>query len=195
MSLIIAVKSGDTVYMGADTQSTAGDWKVFSNQPAERKIQRMQSGLLVAHAGPVRNAQIVQAEQGLFTVPADGPLTKRYIVENIIPRLYRCYRENGLFKEESDGYPRPRIPDAYLLAWQDRLYEISGVLHVKVLEHYGIIGAGRDVVSCGVEGINDQAPIPEQILDSLRVGSAHVTSVGGPYYLIDTKHQKFSLRK
>ena len=196
MSVVIAIKKNDRIYMAADTQTSCGDRKVTYLGENSRKIHQFENGILLGHTGSVHNWQLVCAHPEYFTVPENGELTKKHIVQNIIPKLFKCYRDNEM-REEVEGEPS-RMGDSYLLAYKDKLFQIYDVFDVQVLNHYAEIGSGGDLTLAGLveldtEEVQDEQVIEKRLVDLLRISAARIMSVSGPYVLIDTEKQTFKI--
>ena len=126
MSLIVAIRKNGRSYMAADTQSTCGDTKFSRLGKDARKIEVFENGMLLGYAGLVHNTQIVCARPELFTLPEDGILTKRHVVQNIIPRLYKCYKDHEMLMEKENA--PVGADNEFLLAHGDRLFHIKNGL-------------------------------------------------------------------
>ena len=80
MSLVVAIKKDDVVYLGADTRTTRGE-RVRSNLAEEDlKIHRMGS-CLVGAAGTVANIQLMTNHPEWFELKGK-PLTKKFLVHH-----------------------------------------------------------------------------------------------------------------
>ena len=196
MSVVIAIKKNNHIYMAADTQTSCGDRKVTYLGENSRKIHQFENGILLGHTGSVHNWQLVCAHPEYFTIPENGELTKKHIVQNIIPKLFKCYRDNEM-REEVEGEPS-RMGDSYLLAYKDKLFQIYDVFDVQVLSHYAEIGSGGDLTLAGLveldtEEVQDEQVIEKRLVDLLRISAARIMSVSGPYVLIDTEKQTFKI--
>lgn len=83
MSVIVAIKSGDAIYMGCDTQTTSGKDKENKLQESTFKISKLRSGMLVGICGKVAAHQSVCDDESVFEIEK-GELTKKEIVNNFI---------------------------------------------------------------------------------------------------------------
>ncbi len=198
MSVVIAIKKNDRIYMVADTQTSCGDRKNNYLGEQSRKITRFENGILLGHTGRVHNCQIVVAHPEIFTVPEDGVMTKKHIVQNIIPKLFKLYREYDM-REKEDGEPA-RMGESFLLAYKDKLFQIDEVFDVGVRNHYAEIGSGGDLTNAGLfeldaDDVNDEKIIEERLVDLLRISSKRVMSVSGPYYLINSIDREYKIVK
>ena len=196
MSVVIAIKKNDRIYMAADTQTSCGDRKKTYHGEVSRKICRFDNGILLGHVGAVHNCQIVCAHPEIFTVPEDGNMTKKYIVQNMIPKLFKLYRESDMREKEDDA--PSRMADSYLLAYKDKLFRIDGVFDVEVLGHFAEVGSGGDLTHAGLceldaADIQDERVIEERLTELLRISASRTMSVSGPYYLINSVDRKFKI--
>ena len=196
MSVVIAIKKNDRIYMAADSQTSCGDRKTTYYGEGSRKISRFDNGIILGHTGAVHNTQIVCTHPEIFTVPEDGNMTKKYVVQNIIPKLFNLYREQDM-REKEDGSPS-RMGDSYLLAYKDKLFLINDVFDVVACKHFADIGSGGDLTHAGLieldaDDVRDEKTIEERLADLLRISASRTMSVSGPYYIINTADRKFKM--
>ena len=196
MSVVVAIKKNGIIHMASDTQTSCGDRKKTYLGEQSRKIARFDNGILLGHTGAVHNCQIVKAHPEIFTVPEDGNMTKKYIVQNIIPKLFKCYRDNKM-REKGENEPA-RMGDSYLLAYKDKLFQIDNVFDVEVHEHYAEIGSGGDLTHAGLieldaDEVQDKKVIEERLVDLLRIPANRIMSVSGPYCLIDSAECEYKI--
>ena len=196
MSVIVAIKKNGRVYMGTDTLTSCGEQKKNFFAQGNRKITRFENGILLGGVGKMHNAQLLFAHSEIFTVPEDGNMTKRYVVENIIPKIFDLYREHDMGEKE-EGEPR-LLGGAYVLAYKDKIFLIDSDFDVTVLEHYVSVGSGADLTRAGLaeldaEDVSDSEMIENRLLELLRISASYVKSVGAPFYLIDTENLEYKL--
>lgn len=196
MSVVIAIKKNDRIYMAADTMTSCGDVKTTYHVKDHRKIRQLDNGILIGHSGPVRNSQILFAHPEYFKLPEDGVLTKKYIVYNILPKIFKCYHENDMLKIEKN---KPaKMPDSYIIAYKDKMFLLNDVFDVTAIDHFVGIGSGSNFTTVGLslldeKEISDDREINEALTEILRISVSRCRSVGAPFYLIDTATQEFTL--
>ena len=195
MSLVIAVKKDGVVYMGADTQTSYGNREKRAHlSPGYLKLLVLPNGIILGRAGNVHSLQYIWAHPEWFTLPKDGVLTKRHVVNEIIPNIYRCFHDNDLF--EKDGTEAPlSTGDALLLAHRDKLFLINDRLGVTQIEHYAAIGAGEGFVQYGMEHMDTQKPVLSEIKRLLQIGAECCPSVSGPFALTSTAGPKIKVER
>lgn len=185
MSVIVAVKENGTIYMGADSQTTAGSRKHNGLNETSYKVVRLGDGMLVGFCGRVAAEQTILSMREVFTLDANGELTKRHIVKEIVPKLVD---KMGQIGDEESG----ALDVSILLAHKDKLYRITSELDVIHLCESGSSGAGRGFVNYALQGMKN-LPVRERILRALIVSAKRTESVGGPYVLIDTQNLDYEV--
>ena len=114
MSILIAYKKGDTVYMGTDTRVIVNDCKRSDLCKCNYKIQKLDNGMLVVITGERKARQTLFAYSEIFSLDNRGELTKQHIIKEIIPRLlFLLEKEDLLVKNEGE---LPYVKVAILLA-------------------------------------------------------------------------------
>ena len=193
MSILIACKKGDVVYMGTDTRTIKGGTKSNELCESNYKIQKMPNKMLVGIATDKKVRQVLFASPEIFTLDANEQLTHKHIVTSIIPKIQQTLRKYDLLIEDEGKVPI--MPGEILLAYQDRLYEICWQFSVYYSQD------ALAVSSCPIADYaqytlfnakNDEHP-NQTITNALDVVARHSYLVGRPYVLIDTKDQKYTL--
>lgn len=186
MSVIVAIKENGVVYMGADTQSTAGRTKVNHLCESDIKIIRYENGMLVGFCGSVPSKQFILSQNDVFVLNSEGKIDKKHIVTEIIPRLMDMMPN---IKREKDD---DEMGVSILLAHKDKLYKITPKFCVVSLNTYGHSGAGECYAYWELYG-RDDLPVREKLLKALTVSAKWEETVGGPYILIDTKNLEYEI--
>lgn len=186
MSVIVAVKENGIVYMGADTQSTAGKKKKNELNESNFKIRRMENGILVGTCGEVSSSQLLFSKMNLFTLDSDGKLTKRHIVKEIIPKIIEVLKKGNKL-DKDDG----TMNLSFLIAYKDCLYEVWGDFFVLSVAKFAARGSGREFALYPLSKKN--LSVRERILQALRISEKRVAAVSAPYVLIDTEKQNYEV--
>ena len=109
----MAVKQGNKIWLGADTQSTRGTDRYNQLSPNDFKVIKLDNGVLLAMTGETATSQAILAHPEWFTVDAERGLTKEDIVTKIVPKMYEALEAEGLHSlEEMRG--RNRFPAVVL---------------------------------------------------------------------------------
>jgi ATP-dependent protease HslVU (ClpYQ) peptidase subunit len=185
MSVIVAVKENGVVYMGADTQTTIGRRKQIGLNKTAFKITRLENGILVGFCGRVAAKQTILSLQDLFVLDQNGQLTKKHIVNQIVPKL--------VDKMEQIGDEECReLEVSILLAHKDKLYKITAALDVVCLSKCGTSGCGLRYVNYYLQEGTDLS-VKDRILKALMESAKRSDAVGGPYILIDTQGLEYEI--
>ena len=180
MSIIIAYKKNGIVYMGADTQTTSGDYKYNSLRTERIKITVI-NNILVGSAGNVSLINIAKAQLSLIDIPNDLVLTKRFIVEAIVSKLHKNQVEKDKLTDndlsESFGY-------SLILAKDNNLFIIESDGSVREIGNWVAIGLRAETLTPLYRNIEMSAS------DIILKGLNHVAnideSVSKPYITCKT---------
>jgi ATP-dependent protease HslVU (ClpYQ) peptidase subunit len=190
----MAVKQGDRIWLGADTQVTCGSDRFNQLSQNDFKIAKMDNGVLIAMTGETVTSQVLLAHPEWFTVDEKKGLTKEHIVTKIIPKIYETLEEEELLERGDRGTP-PIMKIRMLLAYKDRLFEICRDLQVIRYEDYQATGSGANAVIYGLSRIDKNKDVNEQLLRLLRISAKQDTNVSAPFVFIDTKGLEFTVKE
>lgn len=189
MSLAVAYKRDNVVYMGADTQSTCGTAIERNLNASGFKITRLANGCLIGVCGRVKAHQLIVAQKKWFDIPENETFDKRHIVKNIIPELSALMKN---VNEEQDTR-NASVAASVLIAYQDRMFLITRQLNVYECGTYAVIGSGGNYAKYALSQITDNDDVNLGLLNALRVGARFDSTVSAPYILIDTKDKEYKI--
>ena len=191
MSIIVAYKKDDTVYMGTDTRVIIQDDKRNQLSPCNYKIQKLDNDILVGISGEYNERQTLFAYSEIFSLDKNGALTKKHIIKEIIPRLFEVLKmENLLNKDEALPYMKAKI----LLAHKDVLFEICSGFAVLQYKDFQAIGRNSSVIAYAtLFNTKPTDDVNERIIKALALAQKHSHLVGSPFLLIDTKKLEYTL--
>jgi ATP-dependent protease HslVU (ClpYQ) peptidase subunit len=191
MSLVVAIKKDDVVYLGADTRTTRGK-RVRSNLAEEDlKIHRMGS-CFVGAAGAVANIQLMTNHPEWFALKGK-PLTKRFIVQNVLPKYYDLVKEMDKLELEEQNSNFPKCGCTFLVTDGKKIFQIDDDFEVKELSKYGQIGCTECIALTFFLNAPEECEPNELILKALRTSSYRDDGVGAPYILINTRDNEFEV--
>ena len=181
MSVLIAYKRGDTIYMGTDTRVIVNDHKKNELCECNYKIQKLENGMLVGITAERLTRQTIFAYSEIFTLDKNGELTRKHLVKEIIPKLVAILNEEELM----DGQ--------ILLAYKGVLYEICRNFSIYKYDDFQLLGYGVDYGQFVLANTKDTDDVNERIIKTLDTIAKYSHQVGSPYLLIDTKEQEYKL--
>lgn len=194
MSVVIAVKQGDRIWFGVDTQGTCGSDRFNHCSTNDSKVVKFDNGVLVSWTGATVNGQFIWAHPEWFTVDEKCGLTKEYIVTQIIPKIYEAFSDEELFDKGDDDVP-PLIGGTLIIAYKDKLYEIYRDLQVICYEDYTTSGSGSNAIVYGLSKMDKTKDINEQLLRLLKLSAMQDANVSAPFRFIDTKDLKYTIKE
>lgn len=191
MSLVIAVRDGDRVFFAADTQTTKGKRKRCNVSETNLKIARMPNGILLGHAGLVRNANVLSTHNDWFENIGEGDLTKEILVKDIIPKLINEMIERDYLDKEEKDYPK--MQGSFLIAQGNQLYHIKSNFSVWRIHDFAMIGSGSDSSNAVLFSADEGKTIKEKMLLSLKQAAYFDTAVDKPFVFIDTHDLQYEI--
>ena len=197
MSVLVAIKKNNKIFLGADSQVTRGGIRSNSLEEDGRKIKLLDNGIIIGAVGTKKGCKLIFAHPEIFTLTDGGELTKKHIVDSIIPKIHKLLDENDLITYSKDE--PPSYDSLFFIAYRDRLFWIPKSATVVTINHYVSAGAGDDVAFPGLmkldgEDVNDDE-VYERLAEILRVTAERRTSVSAPFFLIDTESKEFKIVK
>lgn len=180
MSVIIAVKKDDTVYLGADTQVTSGTSKRSVITGAEVKLSTFDNGVIIGYTGISIVHQILVANPEWLDFQNEDEFTKEYLITKFIPKLKEVMQ---LYNYTDNNYE-------FLIVYKSKIYQINDDYTVFNLEHASVIGSGSSVIRYKLSKLNTNGDIESQILEALRFSEQYNSAVGAPFLLVNTKDLK-----
>lgn len=193
MSILIAYKKGDTVYMGTDTRVIVNNHKMSELCECNYKIQKLDNGILVGITGERIERQTLFAYSDIFTLDNKGKLTKKHIIKEIIPSLLSVLKKEDLLIEKEAELPYMKA--VMLLVYKDTIYEICSNFTVIKYEDFQVLGQVADYAQATMINTNQSDDINKRIVKALDITVINSQCVGSPYLLIDTKEMKYQLVK
>lgn len=196
MSVVVAIKKNNKIYLGADTQTSNGDRKRNYLGENDRKIHLFDNGILLGVTGTKWSRELLAADPDIFRLSKSDDLDKRHIVENIVPKIEACFSENDLL-EKPENEP-PQWPCSLVLAYKDKLFLITNTGEVLGIEHYVAIGSGQQLAYVELEWLDreessSEDAIRDRLANGLRICAKYRRSVGGPFFLIDSEAKEYKL--
>lgn len=198
MSVLVAIKKNDKIYLGADSQATRGSVRTNFLEEDGRKIRLLDNGIIIGAVGPKKGGKLIFAHPEFFTLTDDGELTKKHVALNIVPLINQCLEENDLITSEKNEPPAWK--NVFFIAHRDKLFWLTKSETVVTVNHYVSAGAGDDVAFPGLmkldsEDVTDDGEIYERLVEILKVTEDRISSVSAPFFLIDTESKAFKMIK
>ena len=144
MSVIIGCVREGKVVLATDTQRTRDDIVTRAKTDFSANVRRTPEGILVGVVGDQTIKRGVAGHPEWFSDLSGELLTKRYIMERIVPDLYREAKALGQIDERSQKNGRAIFDGMILLAQKDRLFCIDGDFSTVVIPDFCAVGRDAD---------------------------------------------------
>jgi len=185
MSLAIAIKSGDTVFVGADSLISNGSLIGIAKDESGKLWKVADTGVVFAHAGGIINSNIVATSDEIISKDfADRTINFKDVVTNIVPNIFSALEGRGRIHKEDHS-----MCSCFILAHRDRIFCISGDGNViEPSEDYVSIGGGAELADGAFEAIKDDDRLtPQQkIAKIISCACTRHAYVGYPIRIINT---------
>lgn len=202
MSVVIAIKEKDCIYMGCDSQVTIGSGKRTLKSVNNFKIWKVDGypNCLMGGVGNFRDLCFLRCTPEI--VPemklATNTLDYATVVTQIVPAIwqtlvaYGLYQDKPLVVDENRG--TGALGSQFLLACGTNLYNIGADGTVEEVEDYIAIGSGDDLANGSLKTTEDANLTAEEriaaAIDAASRGNAYVSN---PIIVADTKTDGFSI--
>ncbi len=194
MSVVVAIKSQGTVYMGADSQVTKGGTRMTLRNPNNYKIWKVKGvdNCLMAHVGNARDANVVRIMGNLIdelTLYRDQ-VDYEFVVSDLVPHIIHELRSYGYVRGDKNEFQG--LDSEFLFAYRDRLYHINGDGCVIEIDDCIAIGSGSYEAIGSILSTDKQAPLA-RIVKGIKASAAHDIYVDYPIILTDTDSTEFKV--
>ncbi len=194
MSVVLAVKSGDRILMGADCQVSYGGSKATLVSPNLRKIWEVEEhpNMLMGGVGALRDLNIAYAMGSLYDVTRDEAgksLDFKFMVNDVVPTLLNHFTSHG--RTVNEGGAMGFCDSSFIIAKDSECYQIYSdgcVLDLSFDGECMAIGSGSIVAKAAYEAVQDleELSVEEKMLRALTQACEQDGGVNYPIYIKDT---------
>lgn len=191
MSIILAYKKGDKVYMATDTAVTANGYLIRETSEDNFKIRKSPGGILVGVTGERGLRQEIFSLIDEFTLDKNGNLTKKHIASEIVPKLYFHLMDNEMLEKPDDNVPYMKA--SVLIAFKDQIFDICNDFSVYRYMTYQAHGEASDFISYALAHVDNTKDITEQMIKIMKLAEKHCKNIRRPFVMINTEEIRFRL--
>ena len=191
MSVVIAIKDKDKVYLAADSQCTCGASKLTLSNPNNYKIWKTKGldNSIMCHTGACRDLGVIRFNNFIPETRAlCGDIDIEFVQGEMVYDMFDALKEHE-FTESEEG---PHMASGYLFAYKDKVYEISRWMYVLEIDDYTAMGSGRDS-AMGSLASTEGEPIESRLLKAVIAASNIDLCVGYPIIITDTESCEFKI--
>ena len=193
MSVVVAIKKGEKVYVGADSQVTRGGTRATLRNPHNYKIWKVVNTdhCLMAHVGVVRDANVVRLMDNLVTDynVYKNHIDYEFVVKKIVPSIFSELKLAGYLKDEQYI---DHIDSRFLFIYKNQLFSINGDGCVLEIDDYVAIGSGEDQAIGSLLSTENDEP-KARIVKAIKASAASDIYVDYPIVLTDSETTEFEV--
>lgn len=194
MNTIVGYVNDGKVYVVTDTARAKDNYSFSDSTETGISTFLLPNGVICGVSG-YSVKQAMQTNKQWFDGLASEPLTKKFIVQNVVPKLYDKLDELGLIPAEKKEDGESAFDGAIILAQKDKLYCIDSNFSVLAIPRYCIIGEGKDYALPRVI-LHKDGKVEDMLYDALHDAKVYSCNVREPFYLFTTDAtQKQLLRR
>lgn len=190
MSIVIAYKKDGIVYMGADTKRSRGLFTFTIEAENDMKIHRIGEKMLIGAVGTVPNIQTMIDNREEWFDTKGKPLSKKFIVQNVIPRFFSALKAESKIEIEEGKSPVAKC--CFCVTDGKKLFHINDFFMVTELSDFCAIGCTENIAYAYIRNADKSKDVNEIILSALRGSVYRDDGVGAPYIFIDTDKLEFT---
>lgn len=193
MSVVVAIKENNIIYMGADSQITRGSSRRSFSNPNNYKIWRTKNMMesLTGGVGLVREMNIVKVASLIAEEDyVNDKIDYDYIVSKYVPDLFKLIEAQQLVTKDMDGLPR--LNSSYLLAIKDKLYSIGIDGAILEIDDFAAIGSGASAAIGSLLSTEHLPPV-ERIKIAIKASVTNDIYVDYPIVISNTKSNQFEV--
>lgn len=185
MSVVIAIKNGDHIVMGADSQVTCGWLKSKTNS----KIFFVKDcpNAIMGSVGELRGSQILQATSNLIDELKilKNEINFDYCVLSLYEKIYQIFKTNRLVEKENGEYVS-YLPNSFIFAYKDTAFLIYYDGTVQEIKDYLTIGSGAETAQAVLENNKNKQP-ETRSREAIKVCADKTLSVDNDVVILSTK--------
>jgi len=194
MSVVVAIKKENKVYMGADSQVSKGGTRLSLSNPNNYKVWKVKGveNCLMGSVGNLRDACVIRIMHGLVREidAIKGDIDFEYVVGRIVPLIKEELTDYGYLKKDAlfDGFD-----SSFLFAYEDKLFYINSDASVIEIDDCIAIGSGSNEAIGSLITSSNEEDCEQRIVKAIKSSAAHDIYVDYPIVLVDTESTEFKV--
>lgn len=194
MSVVVAMKSKNGVILGADSQITMGGVSKTSMCKSNYKVWHPNEyvNIVIGSVGAVRELNIIKSTKDLIEevryIKKD--IDFEYIVNNLVSKMRKTVIDKKAVEDDKKPF---RFNNNYIIAIDDKLYQIQNDCSVIEIDSYTAIGSGSNEALACLH--NNSGDAQESVVNAVKSAIKNDIYVGGPVIVTNTSELKISVVK
>jgi len=188
MSVVVAIRDGDLIYIGADSQKTKGHTRETSTNINNLKIFKPLSNknLIIGFSGDYRDRDILYcSEDYIGKIFENDSFDYKFIVSNFVPNIFSLLKHHGRIYKGSDNMEY--MDGTLIITYKNKLYRISSFGVVTEIDDYCAIGTGENF-AIGYLNEGDKTNLKEALIKSLKSAIKNDIYLSYPIIIMNNKN-------
>ena len=194
MSVVVAIKEGNKIYIGSDSQTTKGGTRSTLKNPNNYKIWKVDGSenCLMGHVGNVRDANIVRLMRSVIDDYDEfyKRVDYRFVVKYLVPEIIKNLTEAHYLTLTNDHLDF--MDSSFLFAYKDQLFLINSDGCVIEIDDYVAIGSGSCEAIGSLLSTEGENPV-QRVVKAIKASAANDIYVDYPIIISDTENTKFDV--
>jgi len=165
MSVVVAIKDKDRVYVGCDSQATIGCTKRTLSNKHNCKIFKPENDkdVIIGTCGDFRDANLLYCVNEYIDelTRLKNQVDFKYVVTKIVPKIFSTLKDNGRIKASTDTLKS--LPSSILFVYKTSIYRIFHDGCVIEVDDYIAMGSGANN-AMGYLNVKDPQECPKKAL-------------------------------
>ncbi len=193
MSVVVAIKDKDKVWVGCDSQFSYGYAKGTLSNKNNYKIFKPsnESDVIIGLCGYVRDANILSCVDEYIEeiTKLKDEVNFKYIVTKVVPKIFNILKENKRIIEKKDELEE--MGSELIFVYRDGIYQINSDGCVIEIDDYVAIGSGARVA---MGYLNQHSDNPKDaVAKAIKSTCTTDLYVNYPIILMNTKDDKIEI--
>jgi len=194
LSVVVAVRDTDRIWIAADSQVTRGWTKGLITSVHSFKIFPTKGNLTMGVVGTLRDANLLATSDTVFISEAailKNEITFKEIVRGTVPAIFKELREHRrTYIKDNVEY----LDSMVIIAYKDKCFMISQDGCVEELDDMFAMGSGGDVAESAYTVLRDvELTGKEKAIKSIMSSCERDLFVGFPIIITDTLTNQYEL--
>lgn len=190
MSVVVALKEGDTFYIGADMQASYGNLKYLPQSKSATmetfKIWEVANTkrAVMGGVGDLREIQIIKYADNLIDELSvlKSAINTKYVVNNLAAQMHKLLSENHAIKSDA-----LTMHSEYIFCFKNKAWIISSSFAALEIDDYAAIGSGQEVALGSLKSTENSDLSPEERVEqAIQAAIQNTVYVGGEVEILLT---------
>ncbi len=193
MSVVVAIKDNDRVWVGCDSQVTRGGWTKESLEGCYKIWKPSDDcNIVMGGVGVLRDINILStATDWVDELAKHKGVDDKYIIRTVVPKIYKELEDYGRLKIR-DGIKS--MESAFIFAYKEKAYEIAGDGAVIEKDDMLIEGSGYIAGMGAWDRIkNEDIPAKEKVIQVIKASCNVDLYVNYPIVIMNTKDDEVEI--